>query len=62
MLDHPRQVNALPNPDPEYQRRLRRRIIEGKEAPQLVVRLLEYGYGKPKETVEHQGSRNVIGD
>jgi hypothetical protein len=37
--------------DPDYQRRLRTRLLGGKLPPQIESLLFHYAYGKPRETV-----------
>lgn len=42
--------------DPEYRRRLVKRVQDGKVAPAVEALLWHYAYGKPKDTVEVSGS------
>lgn len=44
--------------DPEYQDALERRLRRG-TAGAVEPLLYHYGYGKPKETVEHEGTISV---
>jgi hypothetical protein len=50
--------------DPEYLQALRRRLILGTEAPQVVAKIYDYCYGRPKEQIQiestHRASISVI--
>jgi hypothetical protein len=46
--------------DLEYRRNLLTRIRKGKLAPAVESLLWHYAYGKPKETVEHQGQLHAL--
>src|SRR5690348_11807102 len=41
--------------DPAYQKALKVRLKEG-EAPQIEALLYHYAYGKPRETIQHEGN------
>src|SRR5688572_27239227 len=41
--------------DPEYQAGLKARMLAGELAPAMEALLWHYGFGKPKDTVEHSG-------
>ena len=47
--------------DPQYQRRLRERLLAGKCPPQIEALLFYYGYGKPRETVKVEESASLAG-
>ena len=50
-----RQVARAIVDDAEYRRNLLNRIRKGKLAPAVESLLWHYAYGKPKETVAHEG-------
>lgn len=41
--------------NPEYVKKLEKRILDGVESAHTVTHLLSMVYGKPKETVAHEG-------
>ena len=44
--------------DPVYVLSIRKRMREGKSVP-LEIMLHHYAYGKPRETVEHEGAVTI---
>jgi len=46
--------------DPEYQRRLRQRLISGGLAPAIEILLYHYAYGKPTDQPEHADSLSEL--
>jgi hypothetical protein len=47
--------------DPTYRKELRKRLHAG-DAPQLEIRMWEYAYGKPKETLELNCNLSALSD
>jgi hypothetical protein len=50
-----REIAARLVDDPEYQRRLRQRLLDGELPPAIEVMLWHYAKGKPKDVVEVSG-------
>jgi hypothetical protein len=44
--------------DPVYVLGIKRRLLDGKSVP-LEIMLHHYAYGKPRETVEHEGAVTI---